>query len=81
MTYNVIPFAEHARLQAVTCAVLAPAGQQRARILATLFKDERCQSLPIFPILRVRLPSHTSLIHQFLTGRICISIGSLDLTR
>lgn len=26
-------------------------GQQRSRMLVTLFKDERCQSLPEFPIL------------------------------
>lgn len=26
-------------------------GQQRSRMLATLFKDERCQSLPEFSIL------------------------------
>ncbi len=32
---------------AITCAVLAPAGPQRSRILATLYKDERAsQSLP-----------------------------------
>lgn len=27
------------------------AGQQRSRMLATLFKDERCQQLPAFSIL------------------------------
>lgn len=26
-------------------------GQQRSRMLATLFKDERCQQLPAFSIL------------------------------
>src|SRR5438270_849549 len=32
---------------AITCAVLAPAGPQRSRILATLYKDERAsQYLP-----------------------------------
>ncbi|CAG9467645.1 unnamed protein product [Pedinophyceae sp. YPF-701] len=36
---------------AVTCTILAPAGPQRSRLLATLFKDERCQSLPSFTIL------------------------------
>lgn len=36
---------------ASTCTVLASAGQQRSRMLATLFKDERCQQLPAFPIL------------------------------
>nr|CAB3232900.1 COP9 signalosome subunit 4 [Phallusia mammillata] len=37
--------------KALHCAILAPAGQQRSRMLATLFKDERCQLLPAFGIL------------------------------
>ncbi|XP_078487295.1 COP9 signalosome subunit 4 [Ciona intestinalis] len=37
--------------KALNCAILAPAGQQRSRMLATLFKDERCQLLPSFGIL------------------------------
>ncbi|GES96870.1 COP9 signalosome complex subunit 4 [Rhizophagus clarus] len=36
---------------AITCAVLAGAGPQRSRMLATLYKDERVQRLPHFPIL------------------------------
>ncbi|XP_065158268.1 COP9 signalosome complex subunit 4 [Atheta coriaria] len=36
---------------ALICTVLASAGQQRSRMLAILFKDERCQSLPAFAIL------------------------------
>lgn len=36
---------------AVICTVLASAGQQRSRMLATLFKDERCQQLPAVGIL------------------------------
>ncbi|XP_022127283.1 COP9 signalosome complex subunit 4 [Pieris rapae] len=36
---------------ALICTVLASAGQQRSRMLATLFKDERCQQLPAFSIL------------------------------
>ena len=35
----------------VACAVLAAAGPQRSRVLAMLYKDERCASLPIFPML------------------------------
>ena len=32
---------------AITCAVLAPAGPKRSRILATLYKDDRAaQNLP-----------------------------------
>ncbi|KAI0214171.1 COP9 signalosome complex subunit 4 [Lamellibrachia satsuma] len=36
---------------AVICTILASAGQQRSRMLATLFKDERCQQLPAYGIL------------------------------
>eukprot|EP01111_Echinosteliopsis_oligospora_P004221 TRINITY_DN1672_c0_g1_i1.p1 TRINITY_DN1672_c0_g1~~TRINITY_DN1672_c0_g1_i1.p1 ORF type:complete len:399 (+),score=139.35 TRINITY_DN1672_c0_g1_i1:55-1251(+) len=36
---------------AVTCAILAKAGPQRSRVLATLYKDERSSKLDIFPIL------------------------------
>ncbi|XP_064645691.1 COP9 signalosome complex subunit 4-like [Lineus longissimus] len=36
---------------ALICTILASAGQQRSRMLATLFKDERCQSLPHYGIL------------------------------
>ncbi|CAK8691693.1 unnamed protein product [Clavelina lepadiformis] len=37
--------------KALNCAILAPAGRQRSRMLATLFKDERCQLLPSYGIL------------------------------
>lgn len=37
--------------KALLCTVLASAGQQRSRMLATLFKDERCQHLPAYNIL------------------------------
>jgi len=36
---------------AMTCTILANAGQQRSRMLAILYKDERCQALPDFGIL------------------------------
>ena len=36
---------------AVTCALLAPAGPQRSRMLGTLYKDERSHALPNFPML------------------------------
>lgn len=46
---------EHERMtalkKALICTVLASAGQQRSRMLATLFKDERCQQLPAYGIL------------------------------
>ncbi|XP_063855982.1 protein lin-54 homolog isoform X5 [Scylla paramamosain] len=37
--------------KALICTVLASAGQQRSRMLGTLFKDERCQKLPCYHIL------------------------------
>jgi len=36
---------------AMICTILAEAGQQRCRMLATLYKDERCQQLPAYTIL------------------------------
>ncbi|XP_033644170.1 COP9 signalosome complex subunit 4-like [Asterias rubens] len=57
--YNELSFktiiAEEERMQALKhalhCTILASAGQQRSRMLATLFKDERCQQLPSYGIL------------------------------
>ncbi|KAJ0234711.1 COP9 signalosome complex subunit 4 [Hirschfeldia incana] len=44
---------EQALSAAVTCTILAGAGPQRSRVLATLYKDERCCSkLMIYPILQ-----------------------------
>ncbi|PPE00954.1 hypothetical protein GOBAR_DD02035 [Gossypium barbadense] len=43
---------EQALSAAVTCTILAGAGPQRSRVLATLYKDERCSKLKIYPILR-----------------------------
>jgi COP9 signalosome complex subunit 4 len=37
--------------QAIICTVLAPAGPQRGKMLAKLYKDERASSLPDYPIL------------------------------
>lgn len=37
--------------RSVICAILAPAGPRRSRILATLFSDERVRSLEVFPLL------------------------------
>lgn len=37
---------------AITCAILASAGPQRNRMLATLVKDERCASIPVFSMLQ-----------------------------
>ncbi|GAB4834055.1 COP9/signalosome complex subunit Csn4 [Ancistrocladus abbreviatus] len=43
---------EQALAAAVTCTILAAAGPQRSRVLATLYKDERCSKLKIYPILQ-----------------------------
>lgn len=37
---------------AVVCAVLAAAGPQRSRVLATLYKDARCAALPTYDMLQ-----------------------------
>jgi len=37
---------------AMICTILAPAGKQRSRMLATLYKDERCQQLQGFNMLQ-----------------------------
>ena len=54
LSYKTI-VAEEERMQALKnaliCTVLASAGQQRSRMLGTLFKDERCQHLPAYGIL------------------------------
>jgi len=43
---------QHQALQfAVICALLASAGPQRSRMLATLYKDERSQQLELYPVL------------------------------
>ena len=42
---------EFALLAATTCAILASAGAQRSRMLATLYKDERTAKLSVFPLL------------------------------
>ena len=36
---------------AMICTILASAGQQRSRMLATLYKDERCQQVLINSII------------------------------
>ena len=60
-----------ALMASVTCAILAEAGPQRSRTLATLYKDERCSALPVlFSILeKVRgahlLPFGARLVGSF----------------
>jgi COP9 signalosome complex subunit 4 len=36
---------------AIICAILASAGPQRSRMLATLYKDERSSKTEVYPIL------------------------------
>lgn len=36
---------------AITCAILAPAGPRRSRVLAILYNDERSRDLDVFPML------------------------------
>ncbi|BDA48473.1 COP9 signalosome complex subunit 4 [Coccomyxa sp. Obi] len=42
---------DQALTAAVVCCILAAAGPQRSRVLANLYKDERCARLPVFPFL------------------------------
>ncbi|TFY82725.1 hypothetical protein EWM64_g1292 [Hericium alpestre] len=46
------------RSAAVTCAVLAPAGPNRSRILASLYRDERTTELPTYNILSKMFLDH-----------------------
>ena len=46
------------RSAAVTCAVLAPAGPNRSRILSSLYRDERTAELPTYNILSKMFLDH-----------------------
>lgn len=58
---------------ALCCTILASAGQQRSRSLATLFKDERCQSLPAYGILEkmYRCTHFETMFLKFLLSDMC----------
>lgn len=43
---------------AVKCAILGPAGPQRSRLLATLYRDDRSQDLDHYPILAATFLDH-----------------------
>lgn len=45
-------------MAAVTCAVLAPAGPNRSRVLASLYRDERSADLPTYNILSKMFLDH-----------------------
>ncbi|TFY70161.1 hypothetical protein EVG20_g2841 [Dentipellis fragilis] len=48
----------HILSASVTCAVLAPAGPNRSRILASLYRDERTAELPTYNILSKMFLDH-----------------------
>lgn len=48
----------HMLVAAVTCAVLAPAGPNRSRVLASLYRDERTVDLPTYNILSKMFLDH-----------------------
>jgi len=49
---------KHILQVAVTCAVLAPAGPNRSRVLASLYRDERSTELPTYNILSKMFLDH-----------------------
>ncbi|KAG2013611.1 COP8 [Coprinopsis cinerea AmutBmut pab1-1] len=48
----------HMLSAAVTCAVLAPAGPNRSRVLASLYRDERTAELPTYNVLSKMFLDH-----------------------
>nr|GAT59451.1 constitutive photomorophogenic 8 [Mycena chlorophos] len=49
---------QHMLSAAVTCAVLAPAGPNRSRVLASLYRDERTLELPTYNVLSKMFLDH-----------------------
>ncbi|KAI0320810.1 hypothetical protein OF83DRAFT_1102870 [Amylostereum chailletii] len=49
---------QHMLSAAVTCAVLAPAGPNRSRVLASLYRDERTVELPSYNVLSKMFLDH-----------------------
>eukprot|EP00164_Ancoracysta_twista_P003596 GFYU01004816.1.p1 GENE.GFYU01004816.1~~GFYU01004816.1.p1 ORF type:complete len:409 (+),score=120.51 GFYU01004816.1:177-1403(+) len=74
---------------AIKCSILAPAGAQRSRVLATLYKDERSLKSPIYSILekmylgRILRPSEVEMFAATLEGhqKAKLSDGSTVLDR
>ena len=56
----------------VICVFVTLSGQQRSRMLATLFKDERCQQLPAYGILEK--------MYAFISRFYFISNSCFDVT-
>mmetsp|Transcript_12598 Transcript_12598/g.32285 ORF Transcript_12598/g.32285 Transcript_12598/m.32285 type:complete len:396 (+) Transcript_12598:249-1436(+) len=80
---------EQALAAAITCTILASAGPQRSRVLATLYKDERCARLSVFPFLekvyleRILRPAEVEAFAQTLSPHQCALLpdGSTVLDR
>uniref|UniRef100_M8CQ92 COP9 signalosome complex subunit 4 n=1 Tax=Aegilops tauschii TaxID=37682 RepID=M8CQ92_AEGTA len=70
---------EQALSAAVTCTILAGAGPQRSRVLATLYKDERCSKLKIYPILQKKalLPDNSTVLDRAMIEHNLLSASKL----
>ncbi|XP_057988794.1 COP9 signalosome complex subunit 4 isoform X3 [Hevea brasiliensis] len=70
---------EQALSAAVTCTILAAAGPQRSRVLATLYKDERCSKLKIYPILQKKalLPDNFTVLDRAMIEHNLLSASKL----
>ncbi len=64
---------DQALTAAVTCCILAAAGPQRSRVLANLYKDERCARLPVFSFLE-KVYLERILRHQEVTYLLKVHI-------
>lgn len=53
----------------MTCAILASAGPQRSRMLATLYKDDRTHKLPVFDVLK------KMYVHVHGMGNVFVAAG------
>jgi hypothetical protein len=64
--YLAFPFSKCPLDQSIKLSYCCIVGQQRSRMLATLYKDERCQQLPAYNILEKmyldRLIKHSELV-------------------
>jgi COP9 signalosome complex subunit 4 len=68
---------------AVTCAVLAPAGPNRSRVLASLYRDERASDLPTYNILSKMFLDHIlrpAEVHEFERTLKAHQLARIDLS-
>jgi COP9 signalosome complex subunit 4 len=84
MLMDVGLLAEKALVDAVICTILAKAGPQRSRVLATLYKDERCIKMGergVYPILqkvymeRILQPSEVKEFSKLLKPHQMATLG------